>query len=88
MQKILSAQEFFKNESIFNLSTNKKFDLIISNPPYISLKEIPNLEYQVSLYDPLNALTDYSDGLNFYRFFNDFANSHLKKMDSCYLNLE
>ena len=70
---------FFKNESIFNLSTNKKFDLIISNPPYISLKEIPNLEYQVSLYDPLNALTDYSDGLNFYRFFNDFANSHLKK---------
>ena len=70
---------FFKNESIFNLSTNKKFDLIISNPPYISLKEIPNLEYQVSLYDPLNALTDYSDGLNFYRFFNDFANSNLKK---------
>ena len=29
--------------------------------------------------DPLNALTDYSDGLNFYRFFNYFAKSHLKK---------
>ena len=70
---------FFKNESIFNLTTNKKFDLIISNPPYISLKEIPNLEYEVSLYDPLNALTDYSDGLSFYRFFNDFAKSQLKK---------
>lgn len=70
---------FFKNESIFHFSTNKKFDLIISNPPYISLQEIPNLEYEVSLYDPLNALTDYNDGLNFYRFFNDFAKSKLKK---------
>jgi release factor glutamine methyltransferase len=46
-----------------------KYDLIISNPPYISLEEIDGLDSEVLLYDPLNALTDYDDGLSFYKYF-------------------
>ena len=69
----------FKNENIFQFIPKIKYDLIISNPPYISIKEIPALETEVSLYDPLNSLTDFKDGLTFYRFFNDFGKSHLKK---------
>lgn len=43
-----------------------KYDLIISNPPYISNLEMNSIEAEL-LYEPQNALTDSSDGLNFYR---------------------
>ena len=33
----------------------------------------------MSLYDPLNSLTDFKDGLTFYRFFNDFGKIAPKK---------
>ncbi len=59
----------FIKESLFNFRPNKKFDLIISNPPYIPIQDIKNLDLEVKLFDPLNALTDYKDGLSFYRFF-------------------
>ena len=69
----------FKNENFLNFSTKDKFNLIISNPPYISLEEIPKIDYEVTLYDPMNALTDYKDGLAFYRQFNNFGKFHLQK---------
>lgn len=44
-----------------------KFDLIVSNPPYIRTSEIANLEVQVRNFDPLIALDGKADGLHFYR---------------------
>lgn len=43
------------------------FQLILSNPPYIPTKEIPGLEAEVRLHDPLGALDGGEDGLEFYR---------------------
>ena len=40
---------FFKNESIFNLTTNKKFDLIISNPPF-HFEHETNIEVALNLF--------------------------------------
>ncbi|MCZ2328429.1 peptide chain release factor N(5)-glutamine methyltransferase [Bartonella sp. F02] len=48
-------------------SVTDKFDLIISNPPYIPEKDIKNLAKEVRLYDPLRALIGGKDGLDFYR---------------------
>jgi len=45
----------------------KKYDLIISNPPYIASGEINSLDNEVKEYEPLDALTDNADGLSFYR---------------------
>ncbi len=45
----------------------KKFDYIVSNPPYISKKEYGLLEEEVRNYEPREALTDDGDGLVFYR---------------------
>lgn len=45
----------------------EKFDLIISNPPYISSGEIPALSPDVRLFDPLLALDGGADGLEAYR---------------------
>ncbi len=44
-----------------------KFDLIISNPPYINSGEIPTLSPDVRLYDPVLALDGGGDGLEAYR---------------------
>lgn len=43
------------------------YDVILSNPPYIPAKEIPELEPQVRDFEPEYALTDNADGLEFYR---------------------
>jgi release factor glutamine methyltransferase len=44
-----------------------KFDLIVSNPPYIGKTEFETLEPELRNYEPRRALTDESDGLTFYR---------------------
>ena len=46
---------------------DSKFDLIISNPPYITSSDIPGLSADVRLYDPLLALDGGTDGLDAYR---------------------
>ena len=44
-----------------------KFDLIISNPPYITEQEMKELPHSVSGFEPHLALAGGEDGLNFYR---------------------
>ncbi len=44
-----------------------KFDLIISNPPYIPTAEIEKLQTEVRDFDPRGALDGGADGLDFYR---------------------
>ena len=46
-----------------------KFDVVISNPPYISVDDMSFLQKEVKDYDPSSALTDNADGLSFYRRF-------------------
>ena len=45
----------------------EKFDLVISNPPYISGGDIPGLDVEVRDYDPHLALDGGADGLDAYR---------------------
>ncbi|MDR0407147.1 MAG: peptide chain release factor N(5)-glutamine methyltransferase [Holosporales bacterium] len=49
------------------LNQRRKFDVILSNPPYIARKEIPTLPRSVALYDPFIALDGGEDGLACYR---------------------
>jgi len=44
-----------------------KIDILVSNPPYISAEEMNNLGTEVKDYEPHIALTDFADGLRFYR---------------------
>ncbi len=48
------------------LKDYESFDIIVSNPPYISQKEMKNLQTEVKDFEPRIALTDNADGLSFY----------------------
>ena len=49
---------------VFENLRDEKFDLIVSNPPYISREDIKDLQAEVRDYEPLNALTDGKNGFS------------------------
>lgn len=54
-----------------------KYDLIISNPPYIPAKTVLELDTEVKDFDPRLALDGGSDGLDFYRSLAKQGSAHL-----------
>ena len=55
----------FLQIDLFEKKIDEKYDILISNPPYIPKKEIESLMPDVN-FEPLSALTDSEDGLTFY----------------------
>jgi len=51
-------------EKSFDSKFAQKFDLIVSNPPYIKSNEIPNLKEDIKKYEPVIALDGGNDGLD------------------------
>lgn len=59
---------FYKIDFVNEDNLNKdKFDLIVSNPPYVSIKDYSELSPELKNHEPKIALTDDGDGLNLYR---------------------
>lgn len=56
-------------EDVFNWQNGRRYDIIVSNPPYIAEQEMAGLDRRVSHYEPYMALSDGGDGLKFYRFY-------------------
>lgn len=54
-----------------------QFDLIVSNPPYIAVNEMPFLSPEVREHEPRLALTDEADGLTAYRAILSGLTAHL-----------
>jgi len=59
--------ELVHGDGFATLPGGAKFDLIISNPPYIPSAEIATLQPEVRDFDPRAALDGGADGLDFYR---------------------
>ena len=66
----------FVNEQGFNESN---FDLIVSNPPYVSINDYSGLSPELKDHEPKIALTDNKDGLNFYSEISKKAKTLLNK---------
>jgi release factor glutamine methyltransferase len=58
--------------------TSERFDLIISNPPYIRSDVVVGLEPEVTKFDPMAALDGGADGLEAYRAIATEALEHLE----------
>lgn len=72
--------EFIKSDLFSSIKDkNIKFDVIVSNPPYIPKKDMDTLHTQVKDYEPYNALEGGIDGLDFYRDITDQSKSYLKE---------
>lgn len=58
------------NADALSFTPKNKFDIIVSNPPYVALKDKDNLQRDL-YFEPENALYSGYDGMDFYRnFFN------------------
>ena len=77
---------FFEMD-ILNQYPKEKFDLVISNPPYVPKEEIPGLMKDVKDFEPEIALTDFDDGLTFYKRISKIIPHILKDDSSCILEL-
>ncbi|MFZ1289165.1 MAG: peptide chain release factor N(5)-glutamine methyltransferase [Melioribacteraceae bacterium] len=62
----------------FNPINYEMYDFIVSNPPYINSTEYNLLEKELLEYEPEIALTDFNDGLSFYRVISQKTKSLLK----------
>jgi len=60
--------DFFRadvfSSEIFKLG---KFDLIVSNPPYVPAEKVEGLQEEIKNYEPKIAVTDNADGYSFFR---------------------
>ena len=63
--------------SLFEPFSGQRFDLIVSNPPYIPTADIEYLQPEVRDYEPREALDGGVDGLDFYRLIIPAARDHL-----------
>ncbi len=60
----ISERLELKISDVFDNLSDEKFDLIVSNPPYISSEEMKNLQPEVRDFEPATALTDGKNGLS------------------------
>ncbi len=74
---VLERIRFLRGNWLEPLNTDKKFDFIISNPPYIETKEIAHLAKEVKDFDPVLALDGGEDGLEPYRIIAKKAKNYL-----------
>ena len=65
--KINEVAAIFERSNLFEDVVDEKFDMIVSNPPYIRSGEIDELMPEVSCFEPREALDGKEDGLYFYR---------------------
>jgi release factor glutamine methyltransferase len=63
--------------SLLEPVAGRRFDLIVSNPPYIPTTDIDGLEPEVRDFDPRGALDGGADGLDVYRALIPAAREHL-----------
>lgn len=76
--KLSQAGVTFRHSDMFsNFPETEQFDVIVSNPPYISSAVIEELEPEVRDHEPRGALDGTADGLYFYRILAEECAKHL-----------
>ena len=78
LNSINDKTEFIKLDFLKEEFKGKDYDVVVSNPPYISMEEFETLSPELKEYEPQIALTDYYSGLMFYEIISQKSNYLLK----------
>lgn len=84
--KALGLKAELHHGDLFEPVDRKRFDLIVSNPPYIPRGELADLQREVR-FEPTLALDGGPDGLDFYRRIAEGAPRHLNPGGTVYLEV-
>lgn len=76
---------FIKSDMFKNIM--EKYDIIVSNPPYIRPDVIKTLEPEVREHDPMLALDGGEDGLMFYRILAEEGKKHLARPGRIFMEI-
>lgn len=85
--QVLGAEVTAELGDLFDPLVGKKFDAIISNPPYISEAEINVMDQSVLDYEPKSALFADEDGLAIYKRMAESIEKYLKPNGRIYLEI-
>lgn len=78
---------FIKSDMFENIPKDERFDIVVSNPPYIRSDVIGTLMSEVKDYEPILALDGSEDGLKFYRIIADRAPEYLNNGGMLFLEI-
>jgi release factor glutamine methyltransferase len=77
----------FLKADVFKFEPKTSFDMIISNPPYITEAELVSLPPEIAEFEPELALNGGKDGLRYYERLLQLCASHLTKSGSAFFEL-
>ncbi len=86
----LTSRIKFNKLDIFEFDesqANGQFDIIVSNPPYVSNEEYKTLQKEIVEHEPSIAVTDNSDGYKFYEHITKMSKNLLKEEGSLFYEI-
>lgn len=85
--KALDADVAIVKSNLFKAIGGRKFDFIVSNPPYILSADINGLDREVKDHEPRLALDGGKDGLSYYKKIIEYAPNYLVTGGKIYFEL-
>ena len=76
-----------RESDVFSALRDEKFDMVVSNPPYVRAADLQALQPEVRDYEPHAALTDGSDGVSIIRQIIEGAPGFLKASGSLLIEI-
>ena len=85
--KLLNIKNIKFKKNNWNDNIKEKFDIVISNPPYIPTKIIEKLEPEVNKYNPIISLDGGVDGLNCYKYISNNIKKNMNENSKLFLEI-
>ena len=84
---LLDRAHIITSDMFNNIPEGTKYDAIIANPPYIPEEELRSVSMQITLFEPMEALSAGSSGLVFYELFASQAVKFLTPNGALFLEI-